>query len=126
MTPRPSFKQGNEVHESLLYYRDKISSGTLLSAAFILLHLFTHSKPSMMAIDTMTRSRRETVTPVATGTVMEPCALAVTEGVLVVIVGEKDGPVTVAATDELKIDTLVGTAEQRILIIIIIIIIITS
>ena len=117
MTPRPSFKQGNEVHESLLYYQDKISSGILLSPAFILLHLFAHSKPSMTATNTMTRSRRETVTPAATGTVSKPCALTVTEGVLVVVVGEKDGLVTVAATDELKIDALVGTAEQRILII---------
>ena len=51
------------------------------------------------------------MTPAATGTVIEPCALIVTEGVLVVV-GEK---VTVAATDELRVDALVGTAEQRIL-----------
>ena len=47
------------------------------------------------------------MTPAATGTVIEPCALIVTEGVLVVV-GEK---VTVAATDELRVDALVGTAE---------------
>ena len=52
------------------------------------------------------------MTPAATGAVIEPCALIVTEGVLVVVVGEK---VTVAATDELRVDALVGTAEQRIL-----------
>ena len=72
----------------------------------------------MTAIDTMSRSRRETATPAATGAVIEPCALIVTEGVLVVVVGGKDGLVTVAATDELKVDALVGTVEQRILIII--------
>ena len=117
MTPRPIFKQGNEVHESLLYYQDKISSGILLSATFNLLHIFTHSKTSMTATNTMTRSRRETVTPAVTGTVIEPCELTVTEGVLVVVVGEGDGLVTVAATDKLKVDALVGTAEQRMLVI---------
>ena len=50
------------------------------------------------------------MTPAATGAVIEPCALIVTEGVLVVVIGVK---VTVAATDELRV--LVGTAEQRIL-----------
>ena len=44
------------------------------------------------------------MTPAATGAVIEPCALIVTEGVLVVVV---------AATDELRVDALVGTAEQR-------------
>ena len=62
----------------------------------------------------MIKSSRGTVTPAATGAatgaVIEPCSLIVTEGVLVVVVGEK---VTVAATDELRV--LVGTAEQRIL-----------
>ena len=115
MTPRPSFKQGNEVHESLTYYQDMISFGILLFAAFVLLRLFTHNKPSMMAIDTVSRSRRETVIPAATGAVMKPCALTVSEGVLAV--GRKDGLVTIAATDELKIDPLVGAAKQRILII---------
>ena len=120
MTPRPSFKQGNEVHESLLHYQDMISSGILPFAAFILLRLFTHSKPSMIATNTTSRSRRETVTPAATGVLIESCAPIVTEGVLVVVVegkdGEgKDGLVTVAATDELKIDVLVGAVEQRIL-----------
>ena len=94
-----------------------ISSGILLFAAFFFLRLFTHNKPSMMAIDTVSRSRRGIVTPAATGTVIEPCALLVTEGVLAVVVGERDGLVTVAVTDELKIDPLVGTAKQRILII---------
>ena len=117
MTPRPSFKQGNEVHESLTYYQEMISFGILLFAAFFFLRLFTHNKPSMMAIDTMSRSRRETVTPAATGAVMEPCALLVTEGMFVVIVGERNGLVTVAVTEELKIDPLVGAAKQRILII---------
>ena len=92
-----------------------ISSGILLFAVFIFLRLFSHSKTSMMAIDKMSRSRRETVTPAATGAVIEPCALTVSEGVLAV--GRKDGLVIVAATDELKVDALVGTAEQRILII---------
>ena len=110
MTPRPSFKQGNEVHESLTYYQEMISFGILLFAAFFFLRLFTHNKPSMMAIDTMSRSRRETVTPAATGAVMEPCALLVTEGMFVVIVGERD-----AVTEELKVDPLLGTAKQRIL-----------
>ena len=68
----------------------------------------------MMAIDIMSRSRRETVTPAATGAVIEPCALTVSEGVLVVVVGERDGLVTaVGATDELKVDTLVGTAKKK-------------
>ena len=92
-----------------------ISSGILLFVAFILLRLFTHSKPSMMAIDTMSRSKRETVTPAATGAVIEPCALLVTEGMFIVVVGERDGLVTVAATDELKVDPLLGTVEQGIL-----------
>lgn len=97
------------IHKSLLHYQDKISSGILLFFAFILLRFFTHSKPSTTAINTMSKSRRGTMTPAATGAVIEPCALIVTEGVLVVVVGEK---VTVAATDELRV--LVGTAEQRI------------
>ena len=69
----------------------------------------------MTVTNTTSRSRRETVTPAATGAVIEPCALTVSEGVLVVVVGGKDGLVTVAATDELNVDALVGTAEQRIL-----------
>ena len=53
------------------YYQDMISSEILLSAAFILLlHLFTHTKPTMTAINTVSRSRRETVTPAATGAVV--------------------------------------------------------
>ena len=103
-------KQGNEVYESLLYYQDMISSGILLFAAFILLRLFTHNKPSMTATDTTSRSRRETVTPAATGAVIEPCALLVTEGMFVVVVGERD-----AVTEELKVDPFLGTAKQRIL-----------
>ena len=87
---------------SLIYYQDMISSGILLSAAFILLCLFTHSKPSMTVINTMSRSRRGTVTPAATGDVIELC-----------VVGGKDGLMTVAATDELNEDTLVGTAKQK-------------
>ena len=71
----------------------------------------------MTATNTTIRSRRGTVIPAATGTVIEPCALIVTEGVLVVVVGERDGLVTIAATDELKIDALVGTVEQSILVI---------
>ena len=82
------------VHELLLYYQDMKSSGILLFAAFILLRLLTHNKP---AIDTTSRSRRGTVTPAVTGAVIETFALLVTEGVLV---------------DELKVDALVGTAEQ--------------
>ena len=92
-----------------------ISSGILLFAVFILLRLLTHNKPSMMTIDIMSRSKRENVTPATTSAVIEPCAVIVTEGVLAV--GRKNGLVTVAATDELKVDALVGTAEQRILII---------
>ena len=88
-----------------------ISSGILLFAAFIFLRLFSHNKPSMTATDTTSRSRRETVTPAATGAVIEPCALTVSEGVLAV--GRKNGLVTVAATNELKVNALVGTAEQR-------------
>ena len=53
------------------------------------------------------------MTPAATGEVIEPCSLMVTEGVLVVTVKVRDGLVTVAATDELNVDTLVGTAKQR-------------
>ena len=68
----------------------------------------------MMSIDIMSRSRRGTVTPAATGAAIEPCVVIVTEGVLVVVVGERDGLVTaVGATDELKVDTLVGTAKKR-------------
>lgn len=44
-----------------------ISSGIFLSAAFILLRLFTNNKPNMTAINKMHRSRRATVTPAATG-----------------------------------------------------------
>ena len=101
-----------------------ISSGILLFAAFVLLRLFTHNKPSMMAIDTVSRSRREAVIPAAIGAVIGPCALIVTEGVLVVVVGGEDGLVTVAATpvgerDGLKsvaatnVDTLVRTANNE-------------
>ena len=86
-----------------------ISSGILLFAAFVLLRLFTHNKPSMTATDTTSRSRRETVTPAATGAVIEPCTLTVSEGVLtVVVVGGRDELVTVAATDELKINVLLS------------------
>ena len=92
------------IHKSLLHYQDKISSGILLFSVFILLRFFTHSKPSTTTINAMSKSRRGTVTPAATGAVIEPCALIVTEGVLVVVV---------AATDELRVDALVGTAEQR-------------
>ena len=67
----------------------------------------------MTAIDTMSRSRRGIVTPAATGAVIEPCALIVTEGVLAVVVGGEDGLVTVAVTDELKVDALVGTAKKK-------------
>ena len=52
----------------------------------------------MTATNTTSRSRRETVTPAATGAVIEPCALLVTE---------------VEVVDELKVDPLVRTAEQR-------------
>ena len=64
----------------------------------------------MTATNTTSRSRRGTVTAAA---VTEPCALIVTEGVLAVVVGERDGLRSVAATDELNVDTLVGTAKQK-------------
>ena len=99
------------VHESLLYYQDKISSGILLFAAFVLLCLFSHSKTSMTVTNTTSRSRRGTVTAAA---VIEPCALLVTEGGLVAVVGESDasdGIVNVAATGDPEVDSLVGTAE---------------
>ena len=67
----------------------------------------------MTATDTKSRSRRGTVTAAATGEVIEPCSLVVTEGVLAVTVEVRDGLVTVAATDELNVDTLVGTAKQN-------------
>ena len=53
------------------------------------------------------------MTPAATGEVIEPCSLVVTEGVLVVTVRVRDELVTVAASDELNVDTLVGTAKQK-------------
>ena len=67
----------------------------------------------MTATDTKSRSRRGNVTAAATGEVIEPCSLVVTEGVLVVTVEVRNGLVTVAATDELNVDTLVGTAKQK-------------
>ena len=67
----------------------------------------------MTATDTKSRSRRGTVTAAATGEVIEPCSLVVTEGVLAVTVEVRDGLVIVAASDELNVDTLVGTAKQN-------------
>ena len=58
----------NVVHELMPYYQDMVLSGILLSAAFILLRLLTQSKPIRMA--TINRSRRATVTPTATGTIV--------------------------------------------------------
>ena len=113
MTPRASFKQRDKVHELLTYYQDNISSGILLFAAFIILRLFSHSKMSRTATNTTSSSRRGTVIPAATGAVIEPCALIVTEGVLDVAVRERDGLRSVVATDELNVDTLVGTAKQN-------------
>ena len=80
----------------------------LSAVAFILLNLFTHSNPTITAINAMRRSRSGTVTPAATG--VEPCALVFSGGGFVVLVGKRDGLVTVAVTDELK----VGTGAQRI------------
>ena len=101
------------MHELLLYYQDNISSGILLFAAFIFFRLFSHSNTSRTATNTTSRSRRGTVIPAATGAVIEPCALIVTEGVFAIAVGERDGLRSVAATDELNVDTLVGTANQK-------------
>ena len=67
----------------------------------------------MTATDTKSRNRRGTVITAATGEVIEPCSLVATEGVLAVTVEVRNGLVTVAATDELNVDTLVGTAKQR-------------
>ena len=82
----------------------------LSAVAFILLHLFTHSKPTMTAINTMRRKRSGSVTPTATG--VELCASIVSGGGFVAMVGKGNGIVTVAVTDERKVNTLVGTVEQ--------------
>ena len=50
----------------LIYYQDKLSGGVFIGAAFILLFLFTHSKPTITATITMSSSRRVTSTPAAT------------------------------------------------------------
>ena len=82
----------------------------LSAVAFLLLHLFTHSNPTITAINATRRSRSGTVTPATTG--VKPCALVVSGGGFVVLVGKRDGLVTVAVTDELKVGTLVGTVAQ--------------
>ena len=74
-----------------------ISSGIFLSAAFILLRLFTNNKPNMTAINKMHRSRRATVTPAATG-----AAVLVGTGAAAVVVGT-GAPVVI----------VVGTVAQR-------------
>ena len=74
-----------------------ISSGIVLSAAFILLCLFTHKKPNMTAINTMHRSRRATVTPAATGAT--------------IVVGTGAAAVVVGTGAAVVID--VGTVEQE-------------
>ena len=85
----------------------------LSAVAFLLLHLFTHSNPTITAINATRRTRSGTLTPAATG--VKPCALVVSGGGgFVVLVGKRDGLVTVAVTDELKVGTLVGTVAQRI------------
>ena len=63
----------------------------------------------MTATNTTSRLRRGTVTAAA---VTEPCALIVIEGVLAVAVGERDGLRSVAASDELNVDTLVVVGER--------------
>ena len=50
----------------LVYYQDKLSGGVFTAAAFILRFLFSHSKPTIAATITTSRSRRVMVTPVAT------------------------------------------------------------
>ena len=82
----------------------------LSAVAFLLLHLFTHNNPTITAINATRRSRSGTVIPAATG--VEPCALVVSGGSFVVLVGKRDGLVTVAVTVELKVGTLVGTVAQ--------------
>ena len=81
-----------------------ISSGIFLSAAFILLRLFTNNKPNMTAINKMHRSRRATVTPAATGaaTVIVGAAVLVGTGAAAVVVGT-GAPVVI----------VVGTVAQR-------------
>ena len=49
----------------LLQYLDKIASVRFSSAAFILLRLFTQSKPTITVTNAMKMSRRPTVTPAA-------------------------------------------------------------
>ena len=51
----------------LLQYLDKIASVRFSSAAFILLRLFTQSKPTITVMNAMNMSRRATATPAATG-----------------------------------------------------------
>lgn len=50
----------------LIYYQDKLSGGVFIAAAFILLLLFIHNKPTITATITTSRSSRVTSTPAAT------------------------------------------------------------
>ena len=66
----------------LLQYLDKIVSVRFSSAAFILLRLFTQSKPTITVMNAMNMSRRATVTPAATGAAV---AIVVGTGAEVVV-----------------------------------------
>ena len=54
----------------LLQYLDKIASVRFSSAAFILLRLFTQSKPTITVMNAMNMSIRATVTPAAVAIVV--------------------------------------------------------
>ena len=82
----------------LLQYLDKIASVRFSSAAFILLRLFTQSKPTITVMNAMSMSRRATVTPAATGAE--------------VVVGTGAGVAIVVGTGA-AVAIIVGTAKQK-------------
>ena len=88
-----------------------ISSGIFLSAAFILLRLFTNNKPNMTAINKMHRSRRATVTPAATGAATAIGAAVVVGTGAAVVVGT--GAAAVVVGTRAPVVIVVGTVAKR-------------
>ena len=91
----------------LLQYLDKIASVRFSSAAFILLRLFTQSKPTITVTNAMNMSRRATVTPAATG-----AEVVVGAGAAVAIVVGTGAAVAIVVGTGAAV-AIVGTAKQK-------------
>ena len=101
------------LHINELYHYQFFST-----VAFFLYLLLTPSSPTMTPASTVSRSMRATVIPAANGATDLDELWAVTRGELVEVVSDwegKDGLMSVAATDTLTTDALVGTVKIYIL-----------